>query len=286
MHGDAQRFAIFSADLTQASEHARLFADVTKWNSGQPPDIVFAVAGSAAPMLYVEATPELLKSQMDTNFFSAAFLARETIRAWIEPASPSPSRKQTPVDPPARHLVMTSSNAAFAGIAGYGPYCPSKAAIRALSDTLRSEVQLYNGARLATNPSTPPPPADIEVHTVFPGTTTSPGLEQENRLKHASTHMLEDMDPVQTPDEAAAAAIKGLEAGEYLVVTNVLSMAMRASAWMGSPRHRLWLDLPLQWLSGLIWLFVILDQDRQLRNYGKKYGMEGARGTGILEKKK
>jgi 3-dehydrosphinganine reductase len=279
--------------VTSAEDNARIIRESTAWNNGTPPDIVWAAAGSAQPMLFVDSSLEIMRQQMETNYWSCAYIAHETLKTWFSPASAPPAASGKKSTPQTRHLIFTSSTIAFAGVAGYGPYGPSKAAIRCLSDILRSEVNFYNGARrqqaskasskpTASSASSssaltpvPPPPVDVQIHTVFPGTMSSPGLDLENQTKHDVTHILEDIDPLQTPDEAALVALKGLERGEYLVVTNWLGVAMRASAWMGSPRGSWWRELLLSWITAVAWLFIGPDMERQVWNYGKKWGLAG-----------
>jgi 3-dehydrosphinganine reductase len=229
-------------------------------------------------MLFLDCDIETMRRQMETNYWSCAYMAHEVLRAWVKPDSlPASSEKK---EPPTRHLIFTASAVVFCGVAGYAPYAPSKSAIRSLADTLRSEMNFYNGARRANgktvNSDSPaPPPADIDVHCVIPGTIQSPGLENENRTKHAVTFALEDVDPVQTPDECAAAAIKGLEKGEYIPVTNWLVYIMRAGGWLGSPRSNSVIDVVVSWFIALVWLYMQPDMARTVWNYGKKWGLAG-----------
>lgn len=173
---------------------------------------------------------------------------------------------------------MTSSVAAFVGVAGYGPYSPSKAAIRSLADTLRSEINLYNGSRLhPTSPLYNHP--ETKIHIVLPGTITSPGNIEENKTKHPVTHILEADDPVSTEDEVAIASVKALEKGDYMITTQFLSHAMRASTLGGSPRNGLWgvRDMLFSWATAVAWLFIGPDMESKVYQYGKKNGvMEGA----------
>ena len=57
----------------------------------------------------------------------------------------------------------------------------------------------------------------VKIHTIFPGTILSPGLENENKTKPDITFILEESDPQQTPDQVAKNAIAGLENGGYLI---------------------------------------------------------------------
>jgi 3-dehydrosphinganine reductase len=191
-----------------------------------------------------------MRQQMDINYWSCVDMAQAILGSWLAPASSSKGRE--------RHLIFTSSVVAFYPVAGYAPYAPSKAAIKSLSDTLAQELLLYG--------------EDVKVHTVFPGTISSPGLERENQSKPEITHILEESDPVQTPDVVAARAIDGLEKGQYLVTVGWLGAAMRACAWGGSKRNSWVLDTLMTWVTSLAWPFVAWDLDGKVKAYGKKNG--------------
>src|SRR6185437_6897532 len=97
-------------------------------------------------------------------------------------------------------------------LVGYASYSPTKAAFKSLSDTLAQEVLLYG--------------EDVKIHTIFPGTIQSPGLERENLQKPEITLLLEESDPIQSSEEVARKSIKGLERGEYLITINWLGSLM------------------------------------------------------------
>ena len=208
---------------------------------------------------------------MDINYWAAAYLAQATLKAWLKPSGNKQDAAAAKATKP-RHFLMTSSVVCFVGIAGYAPYAPGKAALRSLADTLRSEVNLYNGLR-STNTAAGVPSADIKIHCVCPGTITSPGLEIENQSKHPVTHLLEKDDPKQTEDEVAAAAMKGLEKGGYLVATQLLGKAMRASMLGGSPRNNWLVDTLFGWVTYVAWLFIGPDLEGKVFEFGKKGGV-------------
>jgi 3-dehydrosphinganine reductase len=223
-----------------------------------------------------------MRSQMDINFWAATYLAHTTLRAWLCPSPPSGSTSQpaatSKAEPLPRHFIMTSSVISFIGMAGYTPYAPAKSALRSLADTLQSEINLYNGARKhKTDPLTTPP---IKIHIVFPATIISPGLENENITKHAVTHILEEGDPKQTEDEVAAASIKGLEKGQFMITTQFLGNVMRVSMLGGSPRHGLLgvRDALFSWVTAFVWLFVGPDMEGKVWKWGKDNGMKQQNG--------
>lgn len=276
-----QRFHFISADVTIESENERLLAEATEWNNGVVPEIVWANAGSSRPMLFLDCTVETMRKQMDLNFWGSAYLAHKTLRAWFYPSKPYPERAPDAKDEAPRHFIMTSSAVAFVQLAGYSPYAPAKNALRSLADSLREEVMLYNGARRsAKKTNQPTAPFDVKINLIIPGTIKSPGLEQENKVKHPVTFELEDMDPEQTELEAATAAVKGLESGSYVVTTNWMGALLRLGAMMNMPRENLVRDVMGGWLMNLVWLVAGPDNDNKVWNWGKKNGMpESLHGT-------
>lgn len=224
------------------------------------------------PDLFVDTPVDTLRYQMDINYFAAAYLAQSTLKVWLKPASTKSGAPASRTANKPRHLIMTSSTACFVGVAGYAPYSPAKAAMRSLADTLRSELNLYNGARIRDPVNGPA--AEIKVHCVCPGTITSPGHEEEQKTKHEVTKILEKDDPAQTEDEVAAAAVKGLEKGGYLITTQLLGHAMRVSAQGSSPRSSWFVDTVFSWVTSVAWLFIGPDMERTVYNYGKKHGID------------
>jgi 3-dehydrosphinganine reductase len=191
-----------------------------------------------------------MRRQMEVNFFSCNDMAHAVLNEWLAPGSIGKGNT--------RHLIFTSSVAGLYTIAGYTPYSPSKAAIKSLSDTLAQELLLYGD--------------DVKIHTVFPGSISSPGLERENKTKPEITLIIEEADKNYTPDETAAAAISGLERGDYLVTVSFLGSLMRATAWGPSPKNNYLVDTAMTWLSSIVNIFVAMDLNSKVKAYGKKHG--------------
>jgi 3-dehydrosphinganine reductase len=249
--------------VSSAEENERIMAETTAWNHGHAPDIVWQIAGAAHPALFTDTPVEVLRNQMDVNYWGAAYLAHTTLKAWIQPAA--------------------AKVAAVLGAAGYAPYSPAKAAMRSLADTLRSEVLLYNGSRRSKDAaiSAAAPERDISIHLILPGTISSPGLQTENLTKHAVTKLLEKDDIVQNEEQVAAGAVRGLEKGGFIVTTQIIAHLLRAGMLGGSARNNWFVDTVMSWVMAVVWLFVGSDMDAKVFNYGKKYGVanveEGAK---------
>lgn len=226
-----------------------LIAEAIAWNGGTAPDIVWAVAGTCEPGLFVESPPSSLRTHMDLNYYGMADLSHAILTKWLAPDAPT--------DRP-RHLILTSSVVAFYTVAGYGAYAPAKAAIRSLADTISQELLLY--------------PQDVGVHVVYPGTIDSPGLVRENKVKPEITRLLEKDDPVQTAEEVAGRAVAGLEAGEYFVTVSWLGHLMRWGALGGSLRNNWVVDTVMGVVAVLAWIVaqpVILGT---VRKYAREHG--------------
>jgi 3-dehydrosphinganine reductase len=262
--------------VTSASENERLMKEATEWNGGKMPDIVWANAGSARPTLLADTPVDALRAQMDIDYWAAAYLARETVRAWVAEGKAESKGAEDEKDGKAelpRHFVITSSIIAFVGVAGYAPYAPAKTALRSLADTLRSELNLYNGAR--KHASSPLRVPEMRNHIVFPGAILSPGFDVENSIKHPVTKLLEEDDKPQTEDEVARIAVKELEGGAFMVTTAFLGHLMRSSGLAGSPRNGLGVvDTLTGFLGYILWLFIGPDMERKVWKWGQKHGCD------------
>ncbi|XP_014557743.1 hypothetical protein COCVIDRAFT_36816 [Bipolaris victoriae FI3] len=273
-----QRFTYIAADVTSESENARILKEATVWNNGRMPEVVWCIAGSSTPGLFIETSTDTLRKQMELNYFATAYMAQKALQAWLYPEVPySPQGKNVTPEAP-RKFIMTSSSLAFINIAGYSPYSPAKAALRNLADGLRSEVQIYNSARHSNvNTGTTPAPFDVDIHIVFPGSILSPGFENENKTKHAVSFELEAADPKQTELQAATSCVKGLESGNFMTPTNYLVHLMRWGSLSGSQKNNWVIDVIGAIVAAVAWLFIAPDLNKTVRGWGKKNGMPAYR---------
>lgn len=251
-----QRFLYISADVAEPGYADAVMAEAIAWNGGRSPDIVWSVAGMSTPMLW--ADPELdsiaaARRNMDVNFFGAAELSRAALREWLAPEN------ATGPDAEPKHIVFTASVLAFFAVVGYGPYTPSKWALRSLADTLAMELRLY-------------PDNPVKVHVVYPATITSPGLDRENETKPAITLELEKEEPAVSPEDVASRAIAGLQRGESHVALSFLGTLMRLGTLGGGMRNNWVLDTIGSWFLPIIYFFVLMDMHGKIAGWVKKNG--------------
>ncbi|KAI1423823.1 hypothetical protein F5Y12DRAFT_509232 [Xylaria sp. FL1777] len=245
-----QRFHYITADVSKPDYAGPLLTQAIEWNDGKPLDIVWCIAGKSTPDFFAEAPLSVSRQHMDLNFWGTAEMAHAILRLWCAP--------DAPVLPEPKHLIFTSSAAAFFPIIGYGTYTPSKAALRGLADTLVQELEIY--------------PQNVKVHIVYPGGISSPGMERENQSKPEITSIIEESDPIQTPDVVATAAISGLEKGYFAVTVAFLGNVLRWGTLGGSPRNNWVVDTFMSWIIAVVWIFALPDIYGKIRKYAKKNG--------------
>ncbi len=256
-----QQFQYISADLTSAAESVRVIAEATTFNNNALPDIVWCCAGSSYPTLFIDTPVTEFQKQMDSNYFTALYMAHATLAAWLKPSS----KEATEISGEPRHLIFTASFLSFLSFTGWSPYSPTKAALRSLSDTLSQEMNLYASSH------TP-----VRLHTVFPATIFTESYEAENKIKPDITKKLEEGDEGQTADEVARRSIVGLERGEGMVTTTFLTRMVMTSVLGGSLRNG-WavLDTILSWVMSWVMVFVRWDMDTKVRKWGRDHGPKG-----------
>lgn len=264
-----------------------------------PPDVVWCCVGSCHPTLFIDTPLDQFQRMMDSNYFASVYMAHAALNAWLRPPAPPSSASTLPKESetlagagenssnttittitkqsrplPARHLIFTASFVSFYTFIGWSPYSPAKAALRSLSDALSQEMNLY----AAAHPSAP----CVRLHTVFPATMPTAGLEAENHVKTDVTRALEEGDTVLAPAEVARRSIAGLERGEELVATSFLIRLVMTGVLGGSTRGGLvkgFVDTVLSWVVVVVMVFVRGDMDRKVRRWGREHGASGMKMT-------
>ncbi|KAH7323149.1 hypothetical protein B0I35DRAFT_390203 [Stachybotrys elegans] len=248
-----QRFHAISADVSKAKYADSVVEEATQWNDGQPPEIVWCLAGLSTPKLWIEdGAIEAARHNMDVNYFGSAEMSQSIMRVWLLPRKHDRNDGLLP-----KHIIFTGSVLSTLSMVGHGTYAPSKFAIRALADALVMEVLLY-------------PAVPIKVHLVLPDSIATVGLEHENASKSEITTKLEGPGKPQTPELVAKLAIEGLERGNYFVTTNLMGALMRWGAMSNSPRNNWFIDTAMSWIVSVVMLFVMWDMNNQIITWGKK----------------
>jgi 3-dehydrosphinganine reductase len=255
-----QRFESLSYDLESPESAPEILDTVTQWNNGEPPEVILNCAGFCIPGFFASTDVKSLRAQMDTIYWSCAYMAHAALNKWLDPKHSTNTKKT-------HHVIFTCSTLAFFPLAGYAPYSPAKAAMRSLADTLTQEVAVYNGANRNS---------EVKIHTVFPMGILTPGFENENKTKSALTLQLEKDDKPQTAEEVARIAIARLEAGDGMITTMLVGHLMRGWGMAGSVRNGL-VDVFWNFVGSIVIMFVVPDFMSKCRAWGHENGLEGAR---------
>ncbi|KAF3922383.1 hypothetical protein AA313_de0202735 [Arthrobotrys entomopaga] len=231
-----QKLAIISADLSEA-DGARRAISQAEAQLGET-EILWCCAGGANPGFFKDYTPAELEASMKTNYWSAVFIAHATLKLMASRPPPKTDLQ--------RKIIFTSSLVALCPVVGYSSYVGAKAALRALTDTLRQECLLY----------------DIGVHCCCPGGILTPGFENENLTKPEVTKKIEEEDDKpQTPEQVAQICLDELQKGETLPITTFLARAARAGMVGPTPRAGFLFELLLSWIAAIVFIFVRKGQD-------------------------
>lgn len=193
---------------------------------------------------------------MTKNYVSSAYIAQAVMKRWVYP-----TLKQKPGDDTdIRHLVFTASTAALVSVPGYAAYSPTKAAIRALADTLRQEVLMYRSI------------CSIKVHCSFPGTIYTESFFQEQKLKPQLCKQIEgtvDNQGGMLAAKVACLTLQGLDKGQFFITPDFQTRVLLNSMRGPSPREYSIIDWIIGFIGSLVWPFLRLYFDQMARNAGE-----------------
>ncbi|KAH7169457.1 short chain dehydrogenase [Fusarium sp. MPI-SDFR-AT-0072] len=223
------------------------------------PDMLVCSAGGTTPAqlgFLADLTPEALTACFLSNYHASLFVTQWCVQRWVQ--QPDPSRT--------RRLVYIASAAAFVALPGYIAYTPTKAAVRALADTLRQELLLYGDESM------------YRVHIAFPGnfTTDSFILEQTTKpelLKNMEGSNYSDgeelLKNLQSGEEIAAGILCGIRKGRYNITTDLTTDLTLNNMRGPSPRDSPFYDMFMSFAGSLVWPFLRRRFDRMTIQYGR-----------------
>lgn len=182
----SQFIDILSLDVT---DYQTIHKSLNSWTEKRDlPDLVINSAGVVYPGYFQELDVETFHWLMNINYFGTLNVIKSLVDGMVQRGSGS--------------IVNISSQAGFIGVYGYSGYSPSKFAVRALSDVLRSELK----------------PLGIKVHVVFPPDTKTPQLEFEEPLKPKETRALAGTSGVLTAKQVASEILHSVQKGKYVIL--------------------------------------------------------------------
>lgn len=180
-----QKFTCFSLDVSKQDEVNSVMQQAV--DSTSAPDLLINCAGRAKPGYFGEIPyaqyEETIKIDLYGTWNTCAFLV--------------PLMKKK-----GGYIVNVSSICGFIGVFGYTDYCAAKFGVVGFSEALRSEMKQHG----------------ITVSVLCPPDTDTPGYAEENKTKPPETVAVSASAKVMKPEEVAAALLKGIAKGEFMII--------------------------------------------------------------------
>ncbi|RAL02508.1 NAD(P)-binding protein [Aspergillus ibericus CBS 121593] len=228
-----------SLDLTNSEEVSNFVNGFEKQIS-----TLFCTAGGTDEEIgyFTDIPAASIQSCMEKNYLTTAYITYAVMRLWraeLELEGESSVQQS-------RHIVFTASTAALVAIPGYAAYSPSKAAIRALADTLRQESLMYSSGA-------------VQIHCSFPGTFYTDSFYREQTRKPDLCKELEGTvndEGGLTTKEVAGRILAGLDAGCYFIPTDLQTRLLLNNMRGPSPRDSPLIDWCMGLVASLIWPIV------------------------------
>lgn len=166
-------------------------------------DILVNNAGAAATGLFEGNSPARLQSVMELNFTAPVELIRLAIPI-LKEWKTIPAAPEKPIPP---MIVNLSSIVGLRGVTHYSEYCAAKAAIRAFSESLRTELSVYGIEVLVVCPGS----TETGFFTEYLENTGEPTWPSHNRV---------------SPEYVASEILKAIRKGKMQIIPFFLGKVM------------------------------------------------------------
>lgn len=198
--------AVNALEKMNGNKAGAVVADVSDWEQARTviekfqnevgtPDLLINSAGAVEPGYVDKLSLDQYRLMMNVNYFGTVHAVKASLPAMLKRGS--------------GRIVNISSPAGYVTGPGYGAYSPSKYAVRAFSDVLRSELK----------------PQGLKVSVVFPPDTDTPQLAYEKSRKTPELAQLQDdagIGPIKfgvmRADEVASAILDGALRNKYVIL--------------------------------------------------------------------
>ena len=204
----------FAVDLTDAAAVSAAARAVTE--QGGPPDVIVNNAGAGRWLSIEESAPEDAVSAMAVPYFAAFY----TTRAFL----PGMLARGT------GHVVNLTSPAGFVPLAGATTYAVARWAVRGFTEQLSADLA----------------GTGLRVTLVVPGLVDSSYFDHNPGALDRVPRIVRRLAPTLTPDQVAAALVRGVERNRRMVVTPFALRLMMLTHWL-APRPVAWLMRRTGW---------------------------------------
>ncbi|KAF5575850.1 short chain dehydrogenase [Fusarium pseudocircinatum] len=230
----SQDIIVQSLDLTDPEKIQSTFASQPRL-----PDILYCLAGGTTNELgfLVDLDPSDVQRCMTNNYLTSAYPAQAILKLWVQDDKQKEPNSNVKGSVKRRKLVFISSAAAFVAFPGYIAYTHSsaaKCAVRALADTLRSELKRYSG-----------PVSEYSVHISFPSNFISPSFIDElgnkpeltKQLDGTAAPMTELTQKLHSSKQVADYILKEVDKNEYVICSEYEAALLFGAMTGPSPKR-------------------------------------------------
>jgi len=197
---DSARMEVETHRKNQSQVIGTVSADVSDWNQVRmavkqvseksgPPDLLVNSAGVTHPGYVEKLDINIFSWMMEVNYFGTVYITKELLPAMIKRGS--------------GYILNIASLVGYIGGIGYSAYGASKFAVHGFTDALRQEMKVYG----------------IGVSILYPSDTDTPQLAYENEFKPVEVKAIANLTGAMTPSAVAKIAVKGIERGQYTIIT-------------------------------------------------------------------
>ncbi|MEN0062386.1 MAG: SDR family NAD(P)-dependent oxidoreductase [Myxococcota bacterium] len=186
---DGQALGFCSLDVTDRAA-VRDAVEPVKQQLGGGVDVLITNVGSARPGYLTDLSDDDFDAMMAVNYTGHV----NVVRAFV----PELRRE----DGGRADICLVSSALGFMSMPGYSAYSASKFAIAGFAESLRMEVGTQG----------------IKVTLFYPGTTDTPGLQNENETKPKAVWKMEAdsaFSKTHAPDDVAKSMLRAIERGRF-----------------------------------------------------------------------
>jgi 3-dehydrosphinganine reductase len=187
------------------SDEGSVAESVPRELAEQPIDAVINAAGISHPVMFLDATPEDLREQMDVNYWGTVWVTRAALPHLLERGG--------------GNVVIMGSISGRIGAHGYAGYSASKAALFGFAEVLRAELASRG----------------VVVTIAMPSSTETAMLEHERESAPDPAKRLIKATRVISADKVAEAVVNASARGRFSVVPG-LDARLQTAAYVAFPR--------------------------------------------------
>lgn len=244
-HGQGPLIKAIAADVSDYDQCVKLWQRLD--DDGIDPDVIFCCVGSTISKLFGDLSGDELSLGINTNYTTTLYPVHTQFKQALKKTQ---DRKQFKH----RHVVILSSVAAVYPLIGYSQYAPMKAALMALSLTLRQELVPYN----------------YRISCVFPGNFASEGYAEEEKTKPAITKKIEGPSKAISVAECADKVLDGLDRGYDVVFTDLIGWVLLSASLGAYPRYLGFFQVIVSFIFLIIAPILSFFVDRDIESFFKK----------------